>query len=571
VRDLPHELVAAFRSTLMEARDADLLLHVVDAADADRERRIEQVDELVAGIGAGSIPQLRVYNKIDRLGRAPELVRDAAGQPSAVWLSAASGAGVGLLRDALQEIFGQAAMRLAVVLPPSQGRLRARLYEERLVRAEEPLPDGHTRLVVESSHQRLEALCREAGVDFATAVSPCPAAPGFVEFPRDAASSAPDFPSTRRALLMAWNDPGKNENPWQRKPDKGPPTSTSCFAGCRSACAPVRRPFVAWRQRRKPRAGRELDPRGLADDLVLFGSFYLNGAAERSVITRFGKYVKTTAGGFNMRVPWPIDQRTVINVTEFRSFTDRTRMLTQDEALVDINLAVQYRRADPVKFAFNVRDPEETLGEVSESAIREIIGQSRLDFVLEAGRQEIGAKTKELVQRTIAAYNTGIEVISVNLQDVSVPSRSRPRRRMRSRRVRTRSAPRSPPRRTRTTSCRRRAAPRSARSRARAPTRVRVAADAVGATSRFLAVAAEYQKAPAVTRERLYLETMEQVLGSATKVLVDTEGTGNMIYLPLDKLLDQKGGARGADTPPTIRLDDGTELGADDPRARKER
>jgi len=190
VRDLPHELVAAFRSTLMEAREADLLLHVVDAADPEREQRIAQVDELVEGIGAASIPQLRIYNKIDRLGRAPEVMRDASGQPSAIWLSAAAGTGVGFLRAALQEIFGQAAMRLAVVLPPSQGRLRARLYELRLVRAEEALAEGETRLIVESSHQELEALCREAGVDFASAVSPCLPAAGFVEFPRDAASSA---------------------------------------------------------------------------------------------------------------------------------------------------------------------------------------------------------------------------------------------------------------------------------------------------------------------------------------------------------------------------------------------
>ena len=190
VRDLPHELVAAFRSTLMEAREADLLLHVVDAADPEREQRIAQVDELVAGIGAASIPQLRIYNKIDRLGRAPEVMRDASGQPSAIWLSAAAGTGVGFLRAALQEIFGQAAMRLAVVLPPSQGRLRARLYELRLVREEEALAEGETRLIVESSHQELEALCREAGVDFASAVSPCLPAAGFVEFPRDAASSA---------------------------------------------------------------------------------------------------------------------------------------------------------------------------------------------------------------------------------------------------------------------------------------------------------------------------------------------------------------------------------------------
>ena len=190
VRDLPHELVAAFRSTLMEAREADLLLHVVDAADPEREERIRQVDALVASIGAAAIPQLRVYNKIDRLGRAPELLRGPSGQPSAVWLSAASGAGVGLLRDALQEIFGQAAMRLAVVLPPSQGRLRAKLYALKLVRGEEALTDGNARLLVESSHQQLEALCREAGVDFASAVSPCLPGAGFVEFKRDAASSA---------------------------------------------------------------------------------------------------------------------------------------------------------------------------------------------------------------------------------------------------------------------------------------------------------------------------------------------------------------------------------------------
>ncbi len=190
VRDLPHELVAAFRSTLMEAREADLLLHVVDAADPERDQRIAQVDALVESIGAGSIPQLRVYNKVDRLGRAPELARDAAGQPSAVWLSAATGAGVELLQGALQEIFGQAALWLAVVLPPSQGRLRARLYEMKLVRAEEAMEDGNARLVVESSPQELELLCREAGVEFACAVSPCLPAPGFVEFKRDAASSA---------------------------------------------------------------------------------------------------------------------------------------------------------------------------------------------------------------------------------------------------------------------------------------------------------------------------------------------------------------------------------------------
>jgi membrane protease subunit HflK len=376
---------------------------------------------------------------------------------------------------------------------------------------------------------------------------------------------------------MAWNDPGKKENPWQRRPEKGPPDLDELLrrlqkqlrglfgggggAGGGGTASPGGRAIGV---------GSVL--LGAAALWVLFGSFYLNGAAERSVITRFGQYVKTTSGGLNMRLPWPIDRRTVVNVTEFRSFTDRTRMLTQDEALVDIDLAVQYRRADPVKFAFNVRDPEQTLGDVSESAIREVIGQSKLDFVLEAGRQEISAKTKDLVQRTIAAYNTGIEVISVNLQGVSVPEQVAPAQKdaIKAREDKERATlsaetyandivPKA------------RGAAVSVVEGARAH-RSRVIADAEGQTQRFLALAAEYQRAPAVTRERLYLETIEQVLGSSAKILVDVEGTGNMIYLPIDKLMELRSPARNpTDTPPTIRLDDGSELEAEDPRARRER
>jgi membrane protease subunit HflK len=246
-------------------------------------------------------------------------------------------------------------------------------------------------------------------------------------------------------------------------------------------------------------------------------------------------------------------------------------MLTQDEALVDLNYAVQYRRADPVKFAFNVRDPEETLGEVSESAIREVVGQSKLSAVLGAGRQEIGAKTKDLVQRTITAYNTGLEVISVNLQEVAVPEQVAPAQKDASKAVQDKErailaaqtyandiVPKA------------RGAAVSVVEGARAY-RSRVIADADGETARFLSIAAEYQRAPAVTRERLYLETMEQVLGSATTVLVDVEGTGNMVYLPLDKLLEQRVPRGVVDTPPTIRMEDGTSIDAEDPRARKER
>jgi membrane protease subunit HflK len=376
---------------------------------------------------------------------------------------------------------------------------------------------------------------------------------------------------------MAWNDPGKNENPWQRRPEKGPPDLDELLRrvqrklrglfGGGGGSAGGGTPSGASRA-----IGFGSVLAGLVAIWVLFGSFYLNGAAERSVVTRFGKYVKTTSGGFNARLPWPIDRRTVVNITEFKSFTDRTRMLTQDEALVDINLAVQYRRSDPVKFAFNVRDPEETLGEVSESAIREVIGQSKLDFVLETGRQEIGSKTKELVQRTIGAYNTGIEVISVNLQDVSVPEQVAPAQKdaIKAREDKERA----------TLSAETYANDIVPKARGAAVSVVegarayhsRVIADAEGETKRFLSLATEYQRAPGITRERLYLETMEQVLGGATKVLVDVDGTGNMIYLPLDKLLEQRSAARGAaDTPPAARPEDGTDVDADDPRARKER
>ncbi len=377
---------------------------------------------------------------------------------------------------------------------------------------------------------------------------------------------------------MAWNDPGKNENPWQRKPEQGPPDLDELLRRFQKR---LRALFGGGGGPRPAGGGAGGTGRfslgyialALIAAWLMTGSWYLNEAAERSVITRFGKYVRTTAGGFNLRLPWPIDQRTVVNVTEFRSFTDRTRMLTQDEALVDINLAVQYRRADPVKFTFNVRDPEDTLGDVSESAIREVIGQSKLEFVLERGRQEISQRTKELVQRTITAYNTGIEVISVNLQDVSVPEQVAPAQKdaIKAREDKDRA----------TLSAQTYANDIVPKARGLAVSvvegarayRSRVIADAEGETSRFLQLAAEYQRAPAVTRERLYLETMERVLGPSTKIIVDTKGSGNMIYLPLDKLMEQRGQSRPAasETPPTIRFEDGSPVEADDPRARKER
>ena len=378
---------------------------------------------------------------------------------------------------------------------------------------------------------------------------------------------------------MPWNDDsGRKENPWQRRTEKGPPDLDeivrnlqrrlkSMFGGGPTGPRPVG----------SGPASRGTPFRFGYIAIIVLGLWamtgvYQNDAAERAVITRFGRYVETTQPGLRWHLPWPIERKLTVNVAEFRSFEDRTRMLTQDEALVGINLAVQYRRFDPVQFAFNVRDPESTLQEVSESAIREVIGQSKLEFVLEKGRQEISQRTKELIQRTIVSYNTGIEVISVNLQDVIVPEQVAPAQKdaIKAREDRDRAnlaaqtyvndiLPKA------------RGLAASQLEGARAY-RERVTAEADGLSSRFTAIAAEYQRAPEVTRQRLYLETMEEVLGKSTKVIVDTRGTGNMLYLPLDKMIEQRTPRGTVTIEPLPRTDgEGDQASPVDPRVRGNR
>ncbi len=161
IRELPHELVAAFQSTLQEAREAHLLLHVVDASDPHRDERIAQVDAVLREIGAGDIPQLRIYNKIDRLGVEPRLERDGSGRASALWLSAAAGQGLQWLREAIAERLDLHVQRRWVRLPPSAGALRARLHAAAVVREERSLADGALELLVELPAEELEQLAAQ--------------------------------------------------------------------------------------------------------------------------------------------------------------------------------------------------------------------------------------------------------------------------------------------------------------------------------------------------------------------------------------------------------------------------
>ena len=348
---------------------------------------------------------------------------------------------------------------------------------------------------------------------------------------------------------MAWNESGGNSggkrNPWGggNKPEQGPPDLDEVVRNLQRRLAAL---FGGGSGTgRGPVAGGP--GRGFSIGTIVlvllaiwaFTGLYQVDAAERGVVLRFGKYAGTTQPGLRWHLPWPIETKQLVNIQTIGSFNEQTRMLTADENMVDINLEVQFRRANPLDYAFNVYLPDKTLEEVSESAIREVIGRSKLDNVLESGRLEIVVRTKELIQRTIDSYKTGIEVTSVNLQDVKVPQEVAPAQQdaIKAREDRDRFS----------LEAQSYANDLIPRARGNAVRQVQEAqayraqkvADAEGEAERFLKLLAEYERAPGVTRERLYIETIETVLASSKKVLLDTDGKGSLIYLPLDKLTEQ--------------------------------
>ena len=178
VRDLPHELVAAFRSTLQEARESTLLLHIVDAADPERGERIEQVNRVLEEVGAGSLPQIEIYNKADLLGETPRVEIAAEGGVRRVWVSAQTGAGIDLLIQAIADFLGPGLVHRHIVLQPAHGRARARFFEAGAVLAEQMLPTGETDLEISMPKQAFEDLCRTEGLELIVDDSAQPCAPG---------------------------------------------------------------------------------------------------------------------------------------------------------------------------------------------------------------------------------------------------------------------------------------------------------------------------------------------------------------------------------------------------------
>lgn len=341
---------------------------------------------------------------------------------------------------------------------------------------------------------------------------------------------------------MAWNEPPRGEDPWKKGNGRNQPPDIDevvknlqkqlkgLFGGGGSSG-------------NKSSGGQGSFGFGMLLVIALavwaFSGFYKIDEAERGLVLRLGEYTKTTLPGLHWR-PRGIDTVEIINVTNLRSSNYQQSMLTADENIVELSITVQYRIADAQAFVFNVRDPELTLQEISESAIREIVGQRLLDFVLGEGRDEIAQQTRELAQATLDAYGTGIEVYVVNLLDAQPPNPVQPafadaiKAREDEERLKLEAEAYANDRlpRARGAAQRRLAEAEAYRSR--------VVADAQGDTARFLQLLGEYEKEPAVTRQRLYLETMEDVYGNTNKVILDADGNGSLMYLPIDKLIQQQ-------------------------------
>ena len=353
---------------------------------------------------------------------------------------------------------------------------------------------------------------------------------------------------------MSWNEPGGDKkDPWSgRKDQQGPPDLDEAIRSLQDKLGGI----FGGGGGGKNTSQSPFKSLGYlaAGALILWGlsGFYIVDAGNRGVVLRFGKYTETTQPGLNWHIPRPIEQVQVVNVEQQRfievgyrskgrqqgqgSVPREALMLTKDENIVDIRLAVQYQVKSAKDFLFNVNNPTGTLKQVTESAERGVIGHSNMDFILTEGRSTIVAEIKKEIQQVMDAYKSGIVITSVNLQDAQPPEQVQgafedaiKAREDKQRLINEAQAyendvvPKA----------------RGAASRKMQEAqgyKQRVIASAEGEVSRFKKVLTQYKKAPEITRRRLYLESIEQVLADTDTVMIDVKGSNNLLYLPLDKM-----------------------------------
>ncbi len=294
---------------------------------------------------------------------------------------------------------------------------------------------------------------------------------------------------------------------------------------------------------------------GVAVLIWLGSGFFIVQEGQQAVITQFGKYNSTVGAGFNWRLPYPIQRHETVFATQIRSVDvgrdnvvpatglRESGMLTEDENIVEIKFAVQYRLNDARAFLFESRDPDAAVIKVAETAVREVVGKMKMDAALAEERDQIGPRVRILMQTILDRYKVGVEIVGINLQqggvrppeqvqaafdDVLKAGQERERAKNEAQAYANDVVPRA----------------RGAASRLTEEAegyRARIVAQAEGDSQRFRSVLAEYQKAPQVTRERLYIDAMQEVYSNTTKVLIDSKSGSNLLYLPLDKIMQMTG------------------------------
>jgi len=360
---------------------------------------------------------------------------------------------------------------------------------------------------------------------------------------------------------MAWNEPGGNSNnqdPWGSGgggrrggggDQKGPPDLDEAFRKLQDSLNGM---FGG-----KKRGGGNFGGSGKRGGfglvwvalvvllaVWLFNAIYIVDEQEQAVVLRFGKYHETVGPGLNIYFP-PIDRKFLENVTRERSYSKQGQMLTEDENIIEVPLTVQYKISNLQSFVLSVDQPEISLQHATDSAVRHVVGSTAMDQVLTEGREVMAGEVKERLQRFLDNYGTGIVVTQVNIQSASAPRevqeafddviRAREDEQREKNQAESYANGVIP----------------EARGQAQrmleeaSGYRDAVISRATGEADRFSKLVAEYRKAPEVTRERLYLETMQEVMSNTSKVMVSGDGGQNLLYLPLDKMIN----SRGASTP----------------------
>ena len=349
---------------------------------------------------------------------------------------------------------------------------------------------------------------------------------------------------------MAWNEPGGNRNdndPWgtggRRGNDQGPPDLDEALKKGLDKLNRMLGGKGGSGNSGSSGSGNNSSGFGailaiaaiLAFGYVLYQSFYTVDEQERAVVLRFGEYSRTENPGLRFKVPL-IDSATKVRVTNVRSARSSGQMLTQDENLVTVDLQVQYRVGDAKAYVLNVRDSNQALAFATDSALRHEVGSSSLDDVLTEGRAELAVRVEQRLQSFLKEYGTGLEIVRVNVESTQPPAAVQDafREVQRAREDEQRAKEEAETYRNKIVPEARGQAQRMIEE-ANAY-KAEVIERARGETARFNQLLAVYEQAPVVTRERMYIQTLEQVLGNSSKIFVDTESSGNMMYLPLDKL-----------------------------------